>query len=408
MKGLVPYKYQNLKLKDEVELLASSIVPKDFQDAKKNEIIRIILKALENEESYISKKMLLETIKRIDWFDEFYINTYFNSFIIKVLEEYGNDSYFILKRKESGSNFNIIINFLKQGRITNENIINYYCIDNTKNYVLENKRIPENSTIIILDDYVGSGDTIIKIIDNVEDLYSNYNVIIGAYIWQKYGLEKIENYIKNSSFHNKYEINYEGIIYENNYKEKLSNNKILLDYVETICSGARNCKYGYQDIGAMLVIDGIAPNNNISMIWYDKIIYKGAKWIPIFNTEYNNQWIINHKERILKSSERELRLLYREFIYKNKYVYEEFIIILLLFNLYCVNRKKLKAILGVDTFEEVDNIIDKFVEDGIIVYDTNNILEFKDKVLIRQLRRFEEILYYDKNTKLLKKVSEYY
>ena len=173
-----------------------------------------------------------------------------------------------------------------QGKLGGNNLIIY----DKKRKTLEYKNIVENSTILIIDDYSGSGESIINIAKAIENKYSNNKVLILCYVWQKKAIKIIKRMKKffDKKLNNDYEIIEEGIVLADSYKEKFDKDNDTMNYIKDICECCKqtNVKYGYRRTGAMLTFNGISPNNNISMLWNNNIEYNNSRWFPDFNREY--------------------------------------------------------------------------------------------------------------------------
>ena len=296
------------EIEKEINLIAENIVKKSYQLDRKKEIKELITKALANELETKNKGKLLEVIKRTEWFHESDIDMFFNSFILEMFDKTDETLYFVCKKEKiSSSNFNIITNLIRKGLVDEENIIEY----SKENQSIQIKEIEEQAKLLILDDYIGSGKSIIDIIKCIESVYNKKNITIVAYIWQEKALKKLNEYLNEKQFLNNYDIYTKNIRKEADFREKCVDSEETLEYIRDVCNCCvfKNIKYGFNKTGAMLVIDGVAPNNNISMLWSNDIIYKNTNWIPIFNTELNIEAVKNKKKLILKNSKTYLLLL---------------------------------------------------------------------------------------------------
>lgn len=73
----------------------------------------------------------------------------------------------------------------------------------------------------------------------------------------------------------------------------------------------------------------------------------------------------------------------------NDITFEEFKVLIILFNTYSIRKGYIKELLGFDSIEEVSKIIEKFVDCGIISYSTDNILEFINSNVINEMRKID-------------------
>lgn len=66
--------------------------------------------------------------------------------------------------------------------------------------------------------------------------------------------------------------------------------------------------------------------------------------------------------------------------------------LLLLFNSYYIKINQITKLLGLDTNEDAEEILEKFKINGIIRYEVDSILEFADKNVIRQFKKINQQL----------------
>ena len=69
--------------------------------------------------------------------------------------------------------------------------------------------------------------------------------------------------------------------------------------------------------------------------------------------------------------------------------------LLLIFNSHCIQINKITMLLGLDTDEETEEIINKFKELGLIKYEINNYIEFIDADVIRQFKSINNEIHRD-------------
>lgn len=160
--------------------------------------------------------------------------------------------------------------------------------------------IPKESSIIVIDDYCGSGDTIKASIDSIESFCENCRVLIIIYAIHDKALNLLEEYtvgLRNSYtiMFDKKELRYDRKIVE----------KSTLDFINEMCEYCSSeYRYGYKNTGALLSLEGKSPNNNISIIWMDDIDINERKWIPLFNRKENEVAFTKHRyKQILKNQE---------------------------------------------------------------------------------------------------------
>lgn len=356
---------------------------------EKEFLYNLLNKVLLNEQTKVNKNKLLDVIEEVNCYKDLEINDYINATITHIISTEDREKYMILKEKISSSNHTIISKVLKDGLLEESNIIKY-----SKDNGIEFKEIKENSVILIADDYVGSGKTIIDILKEIENNYNNQNVKIIAYIWQEKAINKINEYINETERNNNYEIHIdEDIIIEKSYKERYEEDSSIFKYIKETCNTCRDkrCKFGYNRTGAMITINGLSPNNNISMLWRDDLGNEKT-WIPPFNRDISAITMQIKKEKIIKESYFGMRKFYDSFFYKDILSFDEFKMLLLLFNSYYIKIEQIKDLLGLDTNDDTENIIEKFKKCGIIEYEADNIIKFIDKEVIEQFKRINQLI----------------
>lgn len=346
----------------------------------------LINRFLLNEDTDYKQKKLLNVIEKVNYYKMSQIKIHLNAKIHRIIASADEDIFVVIKEKLSSSNHNLVVDLNYNGIIKDENMLKVKEIDNR--YIIVGKEIdiPKDSIILLLDDYIGSGKTIIKMIYFLEEKYQNCKVKIVAYIWQKNAIYNLQDFLKKHILNNYYELINDNCIIENDYKWKFNNDENTKEYIEEICGKckAKSYKFGRYRSGAMLAIDNISPNNNISMLWRNDIDYNN--WNPIFDRERNILVIKRAIIKNIRSSYQYTRDEWIKFKYCNEIAFTEFKMLLLLFNSYYIEISEIKRLFGIDTEEEVVNILNKFKKLNIISYNENNILEFIDNDVICQFK----------------------
>lgn len=373
------------ELVNEVEKIAEEIIDKKYQNSYKTLIIENYLKFLDNEKFISDKEKLLKILKKVKWYSNYNTDLFFFNIISEILDNTIGDIYCMCKKKITSSCYSIVTNLLVEGKIEKKNVIFY------NKEELKYNEVKENDTVLIMDDYSGSGSTIIEMIEKIEDKFSNINGLIIIYIWQTSAIENIKKYL-NNNLNNNYKIIEKGIVLEDSYKERFINDNDSIKYIESICEQCEHedFKYGYKKTGAMITFNGISPNNNISMLWHDNIKHDNCRWIPIFNREFSLELLRKKKNDYLIKNKSEINEIYQKSFLRNLIEYKEFKVLIMLFNTYSIRKEYIKNALGFDTIEDVLKIIEKFVEYGIITYSTENILEFIDRRVINEMKKIDE------------------
>ena len=381
------------ELVKEVQEIAEEMIDKGYQKRYKEVIVENYMKFLDNERDEYGKSKLLKVLKNVKWYSNHNTDVFFSNIVTEILDETIGEIFFVSKNKKSSSCYSIVINLLREGKTEKNHIITYNKVTKclVENSYIKDREMKETDTILIMDDYVGSGNTIIDMIEAIEERFCNVRVLILNYVWQEAGIKNIKQYL-NRELKNHYEIIEKGIVLENSYTEKFKTDEESIRYINSICDNCvdENYKYGYLQTGSMLTFNGISPNNNISMLWRTDINYNNCTWIPIFNREFSMEYLRKKKNQCLRENKKELLEIYNNSSLKQNLTFDEFKVLIILFNTYSVRTPYIKELLGFDSIEDVNNIIEKFVNCGIISYSTDNILEFIDSKIIYELKKIDE------------------
>lgn len=156
-------KIYNWQLNERVHKIVEKLRTNKYSTDEKEVLYNLIQKVLLNENSKVNKSNLLNVIEDVQNYKDPEINNYISITIDKIIQKYPQNRYIVIKDKLSSSNHSIVSNLMKYGYFENDSIIKY----SSKNGI-ELKDIKENSIILIIDDYVGSGKTIIDILKEIE------------------------------------------------------------------------------------------------------------------------------------------------------------------------------------------------------------------------------------------------
>ena len=201
-----------------LEPIVSSI---DFNSEIEKDIFQNrAIKFLRNDLNCNNQKELIKIISKINWFNTKQIN----DFIIRNIKKILNNNIIIFQFKDKvTSSSNTMISF-----ISNEGM----CEDNQ---VLSKEDILNNDLsmfdgLLMLDDYLGSGDTIIDNLIQIVEKVETKKIYIVVYAAQNLAIERLEIFRKEN------DLDLEII-----YKERLDTYIEYLehktqDYVNTICS----------------------------------------------------------------------------------------------------------------------------------------------------------------------------
>lgn len=389
VKDIEEAKIYNWQINERINKLVKKLRVNKYCMEEKEFLYNLLNKVLLNEQTKVNKNKLLDVIEDVNCYKDLEINDYINATITHIMITESREKYMILKEKISSSNHTIISKVLKDGLLEESNIIKY-----SKDKGIDVKEIKENSVIIITDDYIGSGKTIIDIMKQIESNYNNQNVKIIGYIWQEEAINRINEYINETERNNNYELHIdESVIIEKSYQERYEEDSSIFKYIKDTCNTCKDKRYGfgYNKTGAMITINGLSPNNNISMLWRDDVGNEKT-WIPPFNRDISLITMQLKKEKIIKESYFNMRKFYELFSYKDILSFDEFKMLLLLFNSYYIKIDQIKNLLGLDTIDDTEQVIEKFEKYGIIEYEVDNIIKFIDEKVIRQFKKINQLI----------------
>ena len=188
MKRKKIYKWQ---LEQKINDIVKNMQINKYSSEEKEILFNLLQKVLLNEQTKENKNKLLEVIKNVNCYKDCEIISFINTAIEKIIREYPEEKYVIIKEDIDSSNHSIVSNLVKYGYFSPKNIIKY-----SKNKGIEDKYIKDNEIIMIIDDYIGSGRTIIDILKEIENKYNNKNIKIIGCIWQNNAIKNISKYIK--------------------------------------------------------------------------------------------------------------------------------------------------------------------------------------------------------------------
>lgn len=388
VKDIEENKIYNWQINERIDRIVEKLRINKYSIEEKECLYNLLHKVLLNENTKINKNNLLDVIEEVNSYKDSEIIDYINATVGHIIRMDIQDKYIIVKENISSSNHSIVSNIIKDGFLEECNVIKY-----SKDTGIELKEIKENSVILIIDDYIGSGKTIIDILKQIENSYKNQNIKIVSYIWQEKAIEKINEYIYETEKNNNYEIYTENSIIEKSYNRRYNKDTKIFKYIKKRCDTCNNNKYkfGYNNTGAMITISGLSPNNNISMLWRNDL-GKDNTWIPPFNRDVCIIAMQMKKEKIIKESYSNMRRYYNLFCYKDIFDFEEFKMLLLIFNSYYIRIEQITDLLGLDTKDDTEQVIAKFKKHGIIEYEVDNIIEFIDKKVIYQFKRINQLI----------------
>ena len=227
--------------------------------------------------------------------------------------------------------------FLIYNHKLDENSSSTFCTTNLSEYLSDNTIINEQKvknkkrktdSLIFIDDYIGTGNTILNAINDIKDKVVYKKIIVISYLCQKRAIDrfnqsKIElRYCEESeSYINLLDI--KSIDYINSICDKCT---IVDDHSELMC-------FGYKNTGAIVALNETAPNNDISLIW-DRINVSSTKvWIPLLDRNIGFIGLHDRYNNLIKNNQINLRKYFSQTPFELSY--NEFVFLIYSFGIYC-------------------------------------------------------------------------
>lgn len=327
-------------------------------------------------------KILFNIIENISWHNKKDINDY----LVKTIKDNQLYSSYYLYHNDDNNFSGSTQAFLSM--LASEGVIE-------QNQIIELDKVQEQvreccEKIVIVDDYIGSGEKVISFIDVIEKYLTNWEVVILCYVCQKEAANKIIDYTRH--LNNKYELFFleEAIKYD----EIIQDDRIL-SYIASVCNCCSQPTYsfGKNGTGALLAINGISPNNNISLIWHNSIIYKSRRWVPLLHRNLTIETLGMKNKGIIKKGKIIWVAEYKKSVYSKKIDQDNFELLLLIFNCFATIEEIIKF--GYyDTIDQVNENLRNLVDSKFIVIK-NGYIMIIDYPLIKELDRITNRLYKD-------------
>lgn len=340
-----------------------------------------LLKFINNDSNDKNKLEILNIVSKINWYQSKEINDYIVKKAKKIIDE--ETAIYQIKDKATSSS-NCMISFISnEGICGDEQVLNYDDIVNSG-------KLKFFSKLLIIDDYIGSGSTILEKLVEISKFLTNQKIIILSCICQNCAVSKLkQNSELDITIYSKY--------YLDSYKEYLELS--TQDYVSKICElcGDKNIQYGWGNCGALVSINSKSPNNNISMLWNNTIKYNGNKWLPLLSREYCfEKWNQKNKNLIHKNI-MILKKYYNE-KFKNKYyniTYEEFEFLIFSYSCYLTPNELIENKYFQNN-NEFHNFIDNLLKSKLIKLKNNYII-ISNRNLYSEINKITQELYREQN-----------
>lgn len=348
-----------------------------------------LIKFINNDSDEQNQIKLLKVVNNIKWYRTPEITAYIISEASHQIDEYSIVYQF--KEKIESSNTYFISSISYEGIITEEQIMGEEDILFTG--------IPRHiQKIVLIDDYLGSGETIIKAIKRVLPIVKNRKIVVISCLCQKSASIAI-NLFKTR---NKLDVVIKYKVLLNSFREYLDYDTSSL--VEEICSNCKNPQLinGWGGVGAMVSINTISPNNNIPIIWYDDISWDGSiQWFPLLNRSYNIKRFSQRTKSLIKKEKVFLIYYYKEKLNKSvlNITYDEFEFLIYSYNCY-YTKEELVYNNYFESVEELNTFLLNMLSNEIIEIKNNSIRIINSNALLEIKKVFKELQ--EKNKKYKK------
>ena len=342
-----------------------------------------LLKYIKNDSNKCNQEKILEIVSNIKWFDSKEINDFIVKNIKRIIDE---DTAIIQFKPKLTSSSNVMISFISsQGLCMDSQIISLNDVKNSLG--------SKYSQIVFIDDYIGSGDTIISAIKDVEGSLKDKKVVIISYICQTTALSRFDEL--------------KGVNYDIIAKHYLESFREYLDlaekeYAEDICELCPdlNLKFGWGNTGSMISINHLSPNNNISMLWCSNIKYNGRKWLPLLNRELSFEMWNAKNKRMINKSTMLLKKQYSEW-FQNRYFrynlsYNEFEFLVYTYSCYLTPEELIQNGYFSDE-SEFYSFIENMVNNDLIELKNNYII-ISNESLYCDISRVDKLIYRNNNS----------
>lgn len=361
----------NLECDDLIKTM--NLKPYEIQKKEilKNAMLRFIANGSNNEE----KIYLLNIIKNISWFWDFQIFDYIASYISENFDE--NTiivDYSTGKKKNPYSNSaGKLCTYIASSGIVLDN--SFIKLDDLK-YIS-----PKINKFILMDDFIGSGNYLLRIIKNIESQgIEGKQIIVLSYACHTMGKYVIENHSSKNTI---------TLVFgklETSYLQKGLDEKIL-DFISKICNKCKyeDLKFGYKNCGSMVSLNFLSPNNNLSMLYGKNV----DEWDSLLDRDLNIIIFHQRKKNILLQHS----FLMHNF-YQNNFAsllsYDEFKLLVLIYNCYGIGEDLLKEFHLCSTTEDLQQLIGSLIEKNIL--EDSYFLYIIDKNVLSKLRNFNNSL----------------
>lgn len=334
---------------------------------------RLYKYALNDETNY---QTILDIVSKLKWIKSNEVNNF--------IKKYINDNYSIynlyidFKNCASSSSTGLIYIISNEGLCNNSQILK----KNEINY----RKIKKYKKIFFVDDYIGSGETIIKAIDSIWSYIKDKELYIVSYACQKKGKENIIYKYPNVNLI--YSILLDD--YTSNYNDK------EINYINLICKHCliKEYEFGYNSVGAFVVLNNKAPNSDISMLWHPGIIYNDQPWMNLFDRELSFS-LLNHKyKEVVKKNTFILKIKFKKISSIYSISFDEFMFLVYSYGCYYTKEQLIN-----DKYFDNENELNYFIKNLIkhnYIGIKNGYFVILNKALCCDIKKIIDSIYRDK------------
>lgn len=343
---------------------------KNYENFKRDALKEIFIKFLQNASNEKEKKYILTIIDNINWYWTKSMYEFFSEFLIDNFDE---NSILIDFSTDDSSSSKGICTYLANSVIVANDILRIEDCQKLSSSI---------NKIFLVDDFIGSGNTILEHIRKLEENgYENKKIYILSYIALEKGKNNIENFESKKN-----KISLIINILEKNYLQK-NFEQDLIDYITSICNRCRKIgmEFGYEACGSMLSINGTSSNNNLSLLYSDDI----DNWNKLLDRDINLVVLSQKRSKIIKEN----RGLIAKYYFDNKVLkktvsLKEFELLILLYDCFGMDIELLKKFNFFATIKECEEVF-KSLQDKKILKE-GFFIEIIDKNILQFLKKFNK------------------
>ena len=313
----------------------------------------------------LNYKKILKIASKLKWIKSKEINDYFISYM---KNNYSESMAFIdFKERAQSSSTRLI------ALISEEGLCNDYQI--VKIEEVTHERIKEFDKLLFIDDYIGSGETILYAIEDIWDIIKEKEINIVAYACQEKAIANINRKYSKIRIDNKRTFN--------RYSDEFENSEIY--YIEEVCKCCKDkrMQLGYNEAGAYVVLNKVAPNSDISMLWNPTIKYRGKQWMKLFDRQVSLEVLSKKNNILIKNNSMLLRKKYNDLKRKYSLSFKEFEFLVYSYGCYYTKHQLLD-----DNYFDSEIECNKFIEELI---NKEYIYEKKGYIIISYNPLYDDI-----------------